>query len=261
MTVTTARLRVITLNTWKGDGPYLRRLAAMTAGLAALSPDIVALQETLAAPEAGYDTAAHLAARLGMTAATLPLRRKLRTVEGRRLESTSGLAVLARGPIRASRSVQLPDDPRDGERGALIAEIEMQARPITVACVHLTHLADADDLRRRQWQEVTAAVTGRGAAIVAGDFNAPIETFDLGGAGFADSRQACGHAPTSTLVDDPSGPCIDHVLFSPNRGLAAAGWRTALGAAPPGCDVVPSDHRAVVADFTVDIDTPPHDSG
>lgn len=31
-------LRLVTLNTWKGDGAYAKRLAAMTAGLAALSP-------------------------------------------------------------------------------------------------------------------------------------------------------------------------------------------------------------------------------
>ena len=241
------RLRLVTLNTWKGDGAYARRLTAMASGLAALSPDVVALQEALMAPEPGYDTAAHLATSLRMTAASLPLRRKSRMVEGRRVESTSGLAVLSRLPIRAQRHAPLTTDPRDGERAVLIVDIEAPGRTIAVACVHLTHLPDADGQRRRQWREVEAAVAGSAAAaIVAGDFNAPIGAFDLGS--FADSRQACGEHETATLVEDPAA-CIDHVLFTNGRGLTATGWRTALGSPPPGCAAAPSDHLAVVADF------------
>lgn len=239
-------MRVITLNTWKGDGAYTQRLAAMAAGLHALAPDVVALQEALAAPAAGHDTAAHLATALGLTAATLPLRRKPRAVEGRVLDSTSGLAVLSRWPIRAQRAVPLTSDPRDGERAALIVDIDAPRGPITVACVHLTHLADADALRQREWQEVQAAVGGCQTVIAVGDFNAPIERFDLDG--FTDSRQACGEAETPTYVEGASAACIDHVLC---RGLTAAGWRTALGEAPPGCDVCASDHRAVVVDFNL----------
>lgn len=241
-------MRIVTLNTWKGDGAYTKRLAAMAAGLASLAPDIVALQEVLAAPEAGYDTAAHIASALGLTAAALPLRRKARAVEGRTVDSSSGLAILSRGPIRSQRAVPLTADPRDGERAALVAEIETPGRLITVACVHLTHLIDRDDLRRRQWQEVQAAVAGREAAIVAGDFNAPVDVFDLGG--FKDSRQGCGAPAAPTYIDGTSAVCIDHVLFL-GHGLKAAGWHTALGAPPPGCDVTASDHRAVVAEFTL----------
>ena len=240
-------LRLVTLNTWKGDGAYAKRLAAMTAGLAALSPDIVTLQEVLAVPESGCDTAARLAAALGLNAATLPLRRKPRVVADRLVDSTSGVAILSRYPLRSQRAVPLSVDPRDGERAALIAEIDVQGRSITVVCVHFTHLGDAGELRRRQWREVRAAVAGRAPAIIAGDFNAPIEGFDLGA--FADSRQACAQAATSTVLDPNVPACLDHVLCS-GRGLGAIGWRTALGAPPPGCEAVPSDHLAVVVDFT-----------
>jgi endonuclease/exonuclease/phosphatase family metal-dependent hydrolase len=234
-------LRIVTLNTWKGDGAYTKRLAAMALGLAALSPDIVALQEVLAAPAAGCDTAAALASALGLRLAVLPLRRKARIVEGRTVESTSGLAVLSREPIRAQRSVPLATDPRDGERTALIADVA----GLTVACVHFTHLTDGDELRRLQWQEVEAAVAGSSAVIVAGDFNAPIEMFDLRD-GFIDSRQACDAPATPTFIGDGPGACVDHIVL---RGLTATGWRTALGVALPGSDVRPSDHLAVVADF------------
>ena len=36
------RLRIVTLNTWKGDGAYRARLEAMAVGLATLQPDLVA---------------------------------------------------------------------------------------------------------------------------------------------------------------------------------------------------------------------------
>ncbi len=238
-------MRLITLNTWKGDGAYAKRLAAMAAGLAALSPDVVTLQEVLAASEAGYDTAAHLARSLGMSAAVLPLRPKPRLVEGRTVGSTSGLAVLSRWPIRMQRSVPLPADERDGERAALTAEIDMPGKSITVACIHLTHLNDREELRRQQWREVAAALSGPGPVIVAGDFNAPMAAFDPGG--FIDSRQACGEPETPTAIYETAPACIDHVLF---KGPRATGWCTALGDPPSGCEVVPSDHLAVVADFS-----------
>ncbi|MBV8535152.1 MAG: endonuclease/exonuclease/phosphatase family protein [Alphaproteobacteria bacterium] len=240
-------MHLVTLNTWKGEGTYTKRLGAMATGLAALSPDIVTLQEVLAAPAVGYDTAGHLAAALHMTVARLPLRHKPRLVEGRTVDSTSGLAVLSRWPIRAQRSVPLTSDPRDGERAALTAEIAMPERSITIACLHLTHLADGKELRRTQWREVAAAMSGPGSAIVAGDFNASVAAFDLHG--FTDSRQACGKPETPTAIYESEPVCIDHVL---SKELRATGWHTALGDVPLGCDVLPSDHVAVMVDFALD---------
>ena len=238
-------MRLITLNTWKGDGAYVKRLDAMAAGLAALAPDVLTLQEVLAAPAAGYDTATHLARSLGLSAAVLPLRRKPRLVEGRTVDSTAGLAVLSRWPIRAQRSVPLATDPRDGERAALITDIGMHGRMLTVACVHLTHLGDGEELRRVQWRDISATLSGCATAIVAGDFNSSIATFDLNG--FTDARQACGVPETPTAIYETAPACIDHVLA---KGLTATGWRTALGEAPPGCEVMPSDHLAVAVDFS-----------
>jgi endonuclease/exonuclease/phosphatase family metal-dependent hydrolase len=238
-------LRLATLNTWKGDGAYCQRLAAMTAGLTALNPDVIALQEVLAAPDAGCDTAGHLAKALDMTASVLPLRHKIREVEGRAVDSTSGLALLSRLPVRASRPLSLTGDKRDGERAALIADLEVDGQMLTVACLHLTHLRQAAELRRQQWREVEAALASSPIAVAAGDFNAPVETLDLAASRFADSRQTCGDPSRSTFIADAAGPCIDHVLFA---GLKPTGWQTALGEADAD-GITPSDHLAVVADF------------
>src|SRR5688572_26954049 len=110
------RLRVVTINTGKGDGQYACRLALLADGLTRLDPDIVLLQESFIALDGSAHTARFLADRLGMQAAIAPARRKLREVEGRTVDSESGLAVLSRWMIRGSTTLALPSDPEDGDR-------------------------------------------------------------------------------------------------------------------------------------------------
>jgi endonuclease/exonuclease/phosphatase family metal-dependent hydrolase len=69
-------MRVVTLNTWKNEGDYLRRLPLMRDGLAAMAPDVVCLQECFVAE--GFDTAARLAAELGLDLHPAPARAKPR---------------------------------------------------------------------------------------------------------------------------------------------------------------------------------------
>ena len=51
-------MRVLTLNVWGRNGPWEKRRAALREGFRALAPDLVALQELIAAD--GYDEAADL---------------------------------------------------------------------------------------------------------------------------------------------------------------------------------------------------------
>jgi endonuclease/exonuclease/phosphatase family metal-dependent hydrolase len=51
-------MRIVSLNTWKKEGDYSRRLPLMRDGLAAMAPDVVCLQECFFAD--GFDTAAWL---------------------------------------------------------------------------------------------------------------------------------------------------------------------------------------------------------
>jgi endonuclease/exonuclease/phosphatase family metal-dependent hydrolase len=225
-------MRLVTLNSWKGDGTYGRRLDAMAAGLSQLAPDIIALQEVLLAPSLGHDTAGHLATALGMTGVNLPLRRKQRDIQGQRADSWSGLAILSKHPILGSRAIALPMDDRDGERAALLARFD----GFTLACLHLTHLADAGDLRIRQFQTIADGLDG--PAILAGDFNTPADRLDLGR--FTDCRGALGVTASPTVL---GGGCVDHVLaFGPKPHHL----HHALDPAAP-CPA--SDHWAVVADL------------
>lgn len=237
-----ADLRLVTFNTWKGDGAYGRRLPAMAAYLEALQPDIVALQEVLIAPELGHDTAAYLASALGMKVAAVPLRRKRRDIEGRTVDSWSGLAVLSRRPVSRSKTILLPTDPRDGERAALAVEID----GLAVICLHLTHLQDAGDLRNRQMAAVFEAARENAGMLIAGDFNEVAEALPLEGTGFSDCRVSLGLPPVPTLVGGGRSDCIDLVLHRQGAGPRPVGWFTAE------CDrqEPPSDHLAVAVDLS-----------
>lgn len=240
-------MRVVTLNTWKGDGAYAARLSAMARGLEDLAPDVVLLQEVLDAPALGLHTGHALGRHLGLNVVNLPLREKKRVVEGRSVDSRSGLAVLSRHPVRATLSIPLPSAPQDGERAALVVEINAPHGPTTVTNLHLTHLDDPG-LRRRQLEAAQRVAKRPGTALIGGDFNAHVEAFMLSGSGWRDCRSELGHAPRSTLVGQPDGPCLDHLLWS-GHGRPPKSWRVDLDQV---CDMgqpVYSDHCAVVVDL------------
>ena len=240
-------MRVVTLNTWKGDGAYAARLAAMAEGLERLDPDVVLLQEVLDAPTLGLHTGHVLARHLRLNAVNLPLREKKRTVEGRQVDSRSGLAVLSRHPVRASLSIPLPSDAKDGERAALVVEIVSPHGPLTVTNLHLTHLDDAD-LRRRQLAAAQQVAKRPGTSLIGGDFNAEVDSFPLRGSGWSDCRTELGQPRRSTLVGQPDGPCLDHLLRA-GHGRQPKSWRVDLDRVCEQGQPVFSDHCAIVVDF------------
>ncbi|MDZ7825343.1 MAG: hypothetical protein U5R48_04065 [Gammaproteobacteria bacterium] len=113
-----ASMRIVTLNTWKCEGDYDRRLACMADSLAALAPDVVCLQECFVG--AGSDTLHALAAATGLRPYASPAREKTRTFRGRPVTSTSGLGMLVDGEVSGFSRVDLPSEPRDRERAAQI---------------------------------------------------------------------------------------------------------------------------------------------
>ena len=246
-------LVVVTLNTWKGDGEYSARLRSMSEEVRNVGPDILLLQECFTAPSIGLDTAASLAAVSDYRVASWLGRSKVRTCEGIEATSTSGLAVLSRHPIVSSWAIDLPSDPRDGDRAALFAEINHRDGVVLVVSLHLTHLRDGDALRRQQFDCVVNELrrTPASRVIVGGDFNATPDkgfmTADLPNGRLVDSRLLSGATPTSTLVRGDA--CIDHILM-----LAPAGRKkdvngvsvtTAFDRPDPINGVLPSDHFGV----------------
>ena len=176
-------VRIATVNTWKGDGPYEARLDTLCDQLRALDADVIALQEALVAVDGSLSTPGYLARELGMTVATYANRRKCRDVEGREVESWSGLALLSRWPIVELVTHALPSDDEDGERGVLLGAVHTPAGIVRIANTHLTHLRARSELRREQLSAVLGdPFLGRPAAarLVCGDMNATPGTPEIG---------------------------------------------------------------------------------
>lgn len=238
-------MRIVTLNTWKNEGDYRRRLPLMRDGLAAMAPDVVCLQECFAAE--GFDTAGWLASELGLDAYAAPARRKMRSHDGRNLDSTSGLAILARGPAVSAQS-DLPSHPADGERIAQRLDLMIDGRPLRILNLHLTHLRGAQDLRALQLAQalVWAGEGLAGGLVVAGDLNAV-----AGDAALAPLRlpPRMGTLQGARAGDaTPRLAAIDHCILH-RSGL----WREAAilrGLDTPDLEGwYPSDHAAVGIDL------------
>jgi len=250
-------LRVVTLNTWKCDGAYRQRLHAMATQLRALNPDVVALQESFASVDGRWDTARHLAQAMGMGWVQVPARTKARVCEGVAVASHSGMALLSRWPIAQHTSMDLPNDPEDGERVALLCQLVVDSHRLTVANVHLTHLPAASALRHRQLHAVLEHPwlhSLRQAAIVCGDFNAPLHAdglceFVVPLGVWVDVARTAGTPHKVTCpVAHGAGLDLDHVLARAGSPLRWHSAHVALDHVDPIHGVWPSDHHALCVD-------------
>lgn len=258
------RLRIVTINTGKGDGRYRRRMAWLAEELTRLAPDIVLLQEALRTADGALGTVATLADGLGMAAAFAPARRKNRLVEGERLDTWSGLGLLSRSAAFRTERLSLPDHPDDGERVALLGCWQpFDGVSLVIANVHLTHLRGQDALRARQFAALLAHpwLTGSaGITLVGGDLNtAPADLGPLravaGPRHLTDTYTAGGGEPGRVTVpvgrpDDP-GARLDYLLVVGDDGTQAPGWsgaRVVLDRPDPD-GVYPSDHYGIMVDL------------
>jgi endonuclease/exonuclease/phosphatase family metal-dependent hydrolase len=259
-------IRVVTINTGKCDGPYRARLRWLISELARLEPDIIALQEAFIADDGSAHTPRELAARLGMQVAVARARLKERICEGRPLTGWSGLALLGRRPWTRQDVLRLPADERDGERIALFGVTSSGGHELTIANTHLTHLRDADALRRTQLEAVLHHPLLRrtdGVRLLCGDLNTMpdgpvlspylagtaqprlLDTYLLGG----------GTEPRGTLTPRPNtpdpthNPCIDFILMPADGPDAAPSFRDSrvvLNRPRPATGIYPSDHYSVI---------------
>lgn len=234
-------MRIVTLNTWKNEGDYRRRLPLMRDGLAAMSPDVVCLQECFVA--AGFDTAGWLAAQLGFDLHAAPARTKPRWHDGRDLQSSSGLAMLVKGEAVSARR-ELVTHEADGERIAQRLDIVVDGRPLRILNLHLTHLRNAAELRAAQLVEAIgwAGAGLAGGLVVAGDLNAAAVDPALSPLGLGPRAPTLQGARGG--LQPNGGMAIDHCVL-----LRPGPWRE-VGLLR-GCDVAdaegwfPSDHAAV----------------
>lgn len=257
---------LVTLNTWKNEGAYRRRLRRISDGINTLKPDAVALQETFCAPAADADTAAWLATHCGMHATQVHARNKPRLFEGRPVPSTSGMAVLSRQPWQASEALRLPSSPADGGRAAQIVTRAAGQHHVRLANLHLSHLPgpEGDALRTLQLQTVLDRLLTLGPAsttLLCGDFNGDLSSPVFGGYlgepwSLVDVFSLARQSREPTFVDDSGhGQVLDHVLLVPGLSTAAvecADAQTVLCCDQPDAEgVLPSDHSGLWVRLTM----------
>jgi endonuclease/exonuclease/phosphatase family metal-dependent hydrolase len=244
-----AVLRVLTINTAKGDPPYPERIQEMARQVVSLAPDVVICQEVLSTPGGEFDTASVLNAGLGFDCATAPARFKIRPVCGQRVRCSSGLAVLSRFPILSHDILVLESDPADGERLAQVALVQVGGIRVSIANVHLTHLQGRGDLREHQLRQVERSLTAKGPAVVAGDFNARIEATELQSTvlagGYTDAFVAGGGDRRATTLARYDAR-IDHIFVrGPGASIRSCSAAIVLDTPCPGGGF-PSDHFGVM---------------
>ncbi|MBA2520708.1 MAG: hypothetical protein H0V24_13660 [Chloroflexia bacterium] len=264
-------MRIVTINTWQGRGPYRARVAALTEQLVALQPDIIAAQETLVASDGSADTTAVLAKALGLHAVFHPQRQQEETLDGYPTAQMWGLSVLARWPIVETHVCQPPWDPADGERPALLCAIAAPAGLVRLVSLHLTHLKN-DPVKRQQLEAIVNdpwLAQPAAARLLGGDFNQTLDGPSLdwllagerhpwhvldtyragdGAAGRATMSPRNSHTPQ--IRDDL---CIDFIFSlapTPDQHPAFARSAVVLDR-PSATGVFPSDHFGVATAMTL----------
>lgn len=261
----TVSLRIVTINTGKGDGPFTQRLQLLASGLRQLQPDVVFLQEALSIDDDNKHTVNMLAAHLDMTASYAPARHKQRSVEGEIVLCSSGLGILTNHTVAASEILSLPSDPSDGERVAQLVALEAHSARVLLANIHLSHLRERGALRRSQLATLVAHPwfgQDWSAQFIGGDFNTSVEMLPdllkgLGEWNWNDGyAKGDGNADRATLpVNQPpaDGRCIDFILsVSRDPDSHPRFQDAAVVLHEPKNAIFPSDHRGVMVTAHID---------
>lgn len=246
-------LTVVTLNLWHDQRDWPKRLAVILAKLREVRPDVLCLQEVL--QHGGLRNQAEtLADSLGYHV-------HFTSVDSVHHVKRYGNAILTRHPVlhAGGRNLAPPDD----YRTVAHVRIDFHGQMIDVYNTHLHHTPEGGAIRMTQVRDLLAFVDttlGDGAVVLAGDFNADLDTPELRllVPGYEDAfksvHPAAGRADAATynpiFGSDPGA--IDHVFVS--KGGSP-------GLLPRACDIVfrsagadsvwASDHFGVVARLEV----------
>lgn len=274
-------VRVLTLNCWNVSEPYATRMALIRAGIVALQPDLIGLQEIIVRRDdfdqgalildgLGYDCAYGPAFRWNDAGATLP-----HDLDG----DAFGNLIAARWPIRRSEVRPLPGRETGERRTAVAALVDAPCGTIPFMTTHLNWKLHHGEVRERQVLAVADFMRewAHGTdfpPIIVGDLNAEPDSTEVrflggltsldgrstyfqdawrvagaGGAGFTwDNRN-----PFAAMMYEPDRR-IDYILVGladPMRNGRGLIESAQLALHEPMAAVFPSDHFGVVADIRV----------
>lgn len=178
------RLRVVTINFWGISPPLEARLTLAGRQLAALQPDVVAMQEVRPLDgRSGTTTADRLADELGMNVChEVALVWEDDAFFPGFPGGQEGLAILSRHAILDHRMLGLPESRRTEARILLSASIDAPGGPAWVHTTHLHYRLDDGIARERQVTAIDAAVQAIESErphILCGDFNATPDSDEM----------------------------------------------------------------------------------
>jgi endonuclease/exonuclease/phosphatase family metal-dependent hydrolase len=169
-----SRLRCLTLNLWGAEAPLERRMQIVAAGLRALGPDVVALQEVREVPGQLPNQAEVLARAVGLHHVFAPA-----TPFG---GGEEGLAILAREPMLEKCVIELPHAQPTERRILLSTRVGSGPGSVWVHTTHLNYRLAHGREREDQVQAIDASLAGRSTdrpQILMGDFNARPESDEI----------------------------------------------------------------------------------
>jgi len=246
-----ARIRVATLNMEQNQKRWEMRRELIAAQLAALKPDVLALNEVCVPLQTARWLQGVAKERMGLEYALVQ-----QTKSNAQAEAEAE-ALLTRLPLIETGNL----DYRTRDMVALVARILVEGGPVDVYVTHLYRSRGEETLRHYQVQQLLAWIDRRSdiaARIVCGDFNA---TLDKPSAALMATR----HRPTQTAptaftpladsdgaISHPYWPrmdrCIDYVWVSEDLRIVESGV-CFNEASPSDPSLWPSDHAGVWADL------------
>ena len=159
-------VKVVTFNIWHNQQDWPRRRDGIVAGLRAMKPDVVCLQEVLQNVD--------LSNQAQTLAESMGYHYTFASVDTVGSVKRYGNAILSRHPLLAEHGHRLL--PQNDYRVVAHARIAMGKQALDVYCTHLHHKSDSsgENVRSIQLSDLLDFVdsTATGASILAGDFNA-----------------------------------------------------------------------------------------
>lgn len=206
-------LTVVSLNLWHDQHEWPKRLARILRELRTIRPDVICLQEVLQ-----HATLPNQAQTL---ADSLGYQFTFVSVDSVGRPKRYGNAILTRHPVLAAHERFLK--PLDDWRVAAHVRIDFHGRPVDVYDTHLHHTHEGGAIRATQVRDLldfVATTRGRGALLVAGDFNAPLHTDEMRllEPAFADAYDTLhpdattAERATMNPLFEPNPTQIDHVF-------------------------------------------------
>ena len=245
------KIQIVTINTWKCDGDYYKRMHILADQLKELTPHVVACQECFLSEDEKIDTLRFLAEELDMYYHFTPARFKERLLNGKPVNGYSGLGALSAFQIDLVNEFDLPTVDADGERKVQQTVLKIRDdSKILLTNVHLTHLKNATDLRKEQIELIAqnTAANGYRHSLLCGDFNTEPHSEEITLlktlTNATDCYPAGGGLASPVTVMNGSAKCIDHIFSLPTRQGDADFTRSAvvLNEKDTVSGIYPSDH-------------------